>query len=226
MKFAEAQAAARLRRRGSRLYSGFTLVELLVVIGIIVLLVGILLPVVNGVRKSAYAAASAQQINRLMSAIENYNSDYRAYPGPLSNDQVILQTDLPDKIVGKVTMSENLVLGLLGGLKLPASASVGGKPEYDETRIASRLGPMSLNPLNPKGGRSYIEVSGSELSKAGINFNDLPNWQTRGTGLYWETFEKPATNPKTGQTVAATAGDSSTTSTCRCARRTSGSSTT
>jgi tRNA(His) guanylyltransferase len=37
-----------------------------------------------------------------------------------------------------------------------------------------------------------------------INFNDLPGWQKRGIGLYWETYEKPATNPKTGQPVVAT----------------------
>jgi tRNA(His) guanylyltransferase len=30
----------------------------------------------------------------------------------------------------------------------------------------------------------------------GINFNDLPAWQRRGTGLYWETYEKVGYNPK------------------------------
>lgn len=39
---------------------------------------------------------------------------------------------------------------------------------------------------------------------AGINFNDLPNWQKRGIGFWWETFEKPGVNPLTGQTVSAT----------------------
>jgi tRNA(His) guanylyltransferase len=42
------------------------------------------------------------------------------------------------------------------------------------------------------------------LFQGGVNFNDLPDWQKRGTGLYWETYEKPATNPKTGQAVTAT----------------------
>ena len=37
----------------------------------------------------------------------------------------------------------------------------------------------------------------------GINFNDLPNWQKRGVGLYWETFDKIGTNPVTGQSVVA-----------------------
>jgi tRNA(His) 5'-end guanylyltransferase len=42
------------------------------------------------------------------------------------------------------------------------------------------------------------------LFRAGVNFNDLPHWQKRGTGLYWEAYEKPSTNPKTGQPTSAT----------------------
>jgi tRNA(His) guanylyltransferase len=34
------------------------------------------------------------------------------------------------------------------------------------------------------------------LFEHGINFNDLPAWQRRGTGLYWETYEKIGYNPK------------------------------
>ena len=39
------------------------------------------------------------------------------------------------------------------------------------------------------------------LWRKGINFNDLPLWQKRGTGLYWETYEKTGTNPTTGEHV-------------------------
>lgn len=41
------------------------------------------------------------------------------------------------------------------------------------------------------------------LFKKGINFNDLPNWQKRGIGVYWEAYEKDAINPKTGAAVKA-----------------------
>jgi tRNA(His) 5'-end guanylyltransferase len=41
------------------------------------------------------------------------------------------------------------------------------------------------------------------LFQRGINFNDLPNWQKRGIGLCWETYAKPAVNPKTGEAVTA-----------------------
>ena len=39
------------------------------------------------------------------------------------------------------------------------------------------------------------------LFRRGINFNDLPPWQRRGTGIYWERFEKQGVNPTTGETV-------------------------
>jgi len=41
------------------------------------------------------------------------------------------------------------------------------------------------------------------LWQLGINFNELPLWQRRGVGLYWERYEKVATNPLTGEEVQA-----------------------
>lgn len=37
------------------------------------------------------------------------------------------------------------------------------------------------------------------LFQNGVQFNELPNWQKRGSGLYWERFDKPGLNPLTGQ---------------------------
>lgn len=42
------------------------------------------------------------------------------------------------------------------------------------------------------------------LFQNGINFNDLPAWQKRGAGLYWENYEKLASNPETGEEVTVT----------------------
>ncbi len=41
------------------------------------------------------------------------------------------------------------------------------------------------------------------LFSKGTNFNDVPSWQKRGTGLYWESYEKEALNPKTNEKVVA-----------------------
>ena len=39
------------------------------------------------------------------------------------------------------------------------------------------------------------------LFQYGINFNELPNWQKRGIGLYWKEVEKEGLNPKNNEKV-------------------------
>jgi tRNA(His) 5'-end guanylyltransferase len=41
------------------------------------------------------------------------------------------------------------------------------------------------------------------LFRNGINFNEVPLWQRRGMGLFWEEYDRPATNPITGEPVIA-----------------------
>ncbi len=50
---------------------------------------------------------------------------------------------------------------------------------------------------------SVAEKNEFLFKTAGVNFNDLPNWQKRGMGLYWETYEKASSNPITGQPATA-----------------------
>lgn len=42
------------------------------------------------------------------------------------------------------------------------------------------------------------------LHARGINFNDVPAWQRRGIGLWWETYDKPGRDPIRGVDVTAT----------------------
>ncbi|MDX1300971.1 tRNA(His) guanylyltransferase Thg1 family protein [Photobacterium sp.] len=41
------------------------------------------------------------------------------------------------------------------------------------------------------------------LLNRGINFDEIPSWQKRGMGIYWEPYEKEAINPITGEAVKA-----------------------
>lgn len=41
------------------------------------------------------------------------------------------------------------------------------------------------------------------LFQYGINFNDLPNWQKRGVGLFWEEYDKSSVNRNTGEPVTS-----------------------
>src|SRR3954470_21598182 len=62
---------------------GFTLVELLVVIGIIALLISILLPVLGKAREAANRAACASNMHQIAMAITQYDIQYRRVPGPV-----------------------------------------------------------------------------------------------------------------------------------------------
>jgi tRNA(His) 5'-end guanylyltransferase len=37
----------------------------------------------------------------------------------------------------------------------------------------------------------------------GVNFNDLPSWQKRGSGVWWQRYEKAGVDARTGQGVTA-----------------------
>lgn len=41
------------------------------------------------------------------------------------------------------------------------------------------------------------------LFQLGINFNEIPRWQKRGVGLYWENYEKISINPMTNTEAVA-----------------------
>jgi len=49
--------------------------------------------------------------------------------------------------------------------------------------------------------RKSVAEKNELLFQHGINFNDLPNWQKRGMGLYWEIYEKEGYNPQLNKMV-------------------------
>ncbi len=166
---------------------GFTLVELLVVIGIIALLVGILVPTVARVRQAAFATDSSAVVRAVSDAIQAYYNDFQAYPGPLPDNGLAIggddlaagtastSFDLPGASVlnGRtdigITGTENLVLGLLGGLRLDGTTVV-----YDPARVGS--GPVSLGNL-PGSRDAYLNLDndriGFRANEAGLTTGDF-----------------------------------------------------
>ena len=114
----------------------FTLIEVLVAIGVILVLVAILIPAVTYIRQSGYATATSAQIHALESAINSYYATFRAYPGPVP-DEAVGKPNAASGITGNITGTENLFLALCGGLNANGA--------YDPTLVGS--GPFRTDPV-------------------------------------------------------------------------------
>jgi len=163
--------------RRTPLRRGFTLVELLTVIGIIILLLAILLPVVSQVRVRANVANTQQQMSRIMSACMNYYHEFNSYPGPLADSQIqganfVAAANISNvqPAANQITSSENLVLGLLYYLKPPtgtgsANPQITFIPDNATGANQSKTNhdPVSLNYLHPAT-YHFIDYLPDELS--------------------------------------------------------------
>jgi tRNA(His) guanylyltransferase len=123
-------------------------------------------------------------------------------------------------LAGEASAKFSLLLGSIGVFdcrisQLPRSQDV---VDYFRWRQED-AGRNSLNAhcywLLRKQGQSVAEATGQVkglhtaakhdlLFAHGINYNNLPSWQKRGVGLYWEDYRKAGLNPLTQQTVETT----------------------
>jgi len=74
-------------RRGERCYGAFTLIELVVVTGIILILTGLVLSTVGYARKKGARARAETEIAALSAACESYKADNAIYPRDNTTNQ-------------------------------------------------------------------------------------------------------------------------------------------
>jgi len=152
--------------------SAFTLVELLVVIGIIALLIGILIPVVSKVRTQAYITNSTQQLSRISQAITSYEAEFHAPPGILPNSAFNDPSVFFDAAGAgnnlttpkQYTQAEDLVMALLGGLSMSPTAP--GKMVFKTDYVGT--GPTTMNPVAPGKHAAYMPRAESDISAPGV----------------------------------------------------------
>src|SRR5436309_8263994 len=76
-------------RRSERGYNAFTLIELIVVVGIIIVLTGLVLSTVGYARKKGARARAETEIAAMSAACENYKADNGIYPREASSTDAL-----------------------------------------------------------------------------------------------------------------------------------------
>ncbi len=107
---------------------GFTITELMVVIGVIAVLAGILLAAMGGVRRKAMSTRTESTMTGFSKACDAFQLEHGRYPGVIPED-VLAATDVPE-----ISGTENALLDLMGGVRVdsptavdPDFATIGGE---------------------------------------------------------------------------------------------------
>jgi len=64
---------------------GFTLIELITVISIILILMGLLFPAVSSIKETAKRAQAKNDVTNLVTAVKSFYTEYGSYPNPSSS---------------------------------------------------------------------------------------------------------------------------------------------
>src|SRR5688500_17446134 len=102
----------------------FTLIEILVVIGIIVLLAGILVPMVGRAMRQAKQTRTAADLQSIATALEAFKTDHGSYPGA----DPVIAPNTGAAILGRY-LNGPLGDGYLPGTVPPAPPAL---PAYDD----------------------------------------------------------------------------------------------
>jgi prepilin-type N-terminal cleavage/methylation domain-containing protein len=154
------------RRNGRETHAGrhargFSLVELLVVIGIIALLVGILLPSLNKARLRARDVAVRAQLRGYEQGLEGFHNDFDEYPSSSLRDSAGMQIADPaghnwgPSALNRVMYGAHYLARSLVGADLQGYAQPGNAPDANLYDTDSSL--ITGKPTYPRFG-PYIEM--------------------------------------------------------------------
>jgi type II secretory pathway pseudopilin PulG len=147
----------------------FTIIELIVVVGIIVLLLSILIPAVGAARSSSRKTATSTQMRNIALACESYYQIFRAYPGAISTRDYGTTT-------ANFSESQSLVVSLTRAFA-PVTVTFPTTVKTYTTKIAnSGVGttPMTISSDPSVTPRDYSESSGAGYRNYDALLNPSP----------------------------------------------------
>jgi prepilin-type N-terminal cleavage/methylation domain-containing protein len=137
-----------MRRR-----SGFSLVELLVVIGILAILVGILLPALRAARLASRRTLCASRLHELTAACVNYQLDHRALPD--ANATAVMGEVIPHLIAYPLL---NALAPYLNCRELHETDGLGDLPPVDQCPFAEEFEQPYIRGPVPLPGGPFVNI--------------------------------------------------------------------
>ena len=171
----------------------FTLVELLVVIGIISLLIAILLPTLSKAQEAARRTACLSNLRQLGTIFQMYAQQYKgAVPiGYMSERQFSYVINWNNANGTKVSQMGLLVLARM----LPAPKAFYCPSEQDEMFLFDT--PINVWPFDKTPPSPHLTAAGMGHTRIGYNARPVANWPTNSSGYaiadprYWVPVPMP-----------------------------------
>ena len=178
--------------RGQCRYNAFTLIELIVVVGIIIVLAGLVLSTVGYARKKGARARAETEIAAMSAACENYKADNGVYPSNSDTNALNAQTSVdPSAYQAASLYLYNALFGATAGSRTPntgARSYFVFKPNMlfpaDQTQTVQYI----QDPFGNSYGYSTIQAATQDTTKgynptfdlwstaSGTTIGDAPKW--------------------------------------------------
>ena len=179
-------------RRGEPRYNAFTLIELILVVGIIMVLAGLVLTTVGYARKKGAFARAETEIAAMSAACENYKADNGVYPANSDTNALNAQTSVdPSAYQAASLYLYNALFGATAGSRTPntgARSYFVFKPNMlfpaDQTQTVQYI----QDPFGSSYGYSTIQAATQDTTKgynptfdlwstaSGTTIGDAPKW--------------------------------------------------
>src|SRR6266702_7796933 len=161
-------------RRGERHYDAFTLIELVVVVGLILVLTGLVLSTVGYARKKGARARAETEIAAMSAACESYKADNGIYPASSDTNNLNAKTSLnPSAYQAASLYLYNALFGATNGSRTPNAGA----------RSYFVFKPNMLSPADQTQNVQYIQ------DPFGNSYGYSTKMAVSGTGGYNPSFD-------------------------------------